>query len=249
MELILILKGMTGKKLTFGANVLEFHKTLEPPHIFLKGIEVIRPHEDQKVWGYMEKFFNKFFRDTRNRVFVFGINPGRFGSGTTGIPFTDPVVLENVCGIGNTLVKRQETSSKFVYQFIQQWGGPHAFYRDFFLTAISPIGFIRNGVNCNYYDNPELFRAVRSFIVDTLTAQLAFGARRDIVIVLGSGKNQKVFNDMNQEYGWFEEIYAVEHPRFIMQYRRKYLKKYLKKYQDIFSRALLQKLSTTKSRA
>jgi len=175
----------------------------------------------------------------RNRVFVFGINPGRFGSGTTGVPFTDPVALENVCGIANKLVKRRETSSEFVYQFIERWGGPHVFYRDFFLTAISPIGFIRNGINYNYYDHLVLFREVRSFIVDTLAAQLTFGARRDVAIVLGSGKNQKIFGDLNREYGWFKEVYAVEHPRFIMQYRRRYLKRYLKKYQDIFSRALL----------
>lgn len=230
---------MIKKKLTFGNKVLKFYKTLTPPCIPLKGVGVIQPYENREVWEYMEKFFNKFFRDMRKRIFVFGINPGRFGSGTTGIPFTDPVALENVCGIVNKLVKRRETSSEFMYQFIEHWGGPNVFYRDFFLTAISPIGFIRNGVNCNYYDDPALFRAVRPFIVGTLTTQLAFGARKSTAIILGSGKNQKVFSDLNREYGWFKEVYALEHPRFIMQYRRKYMRDYLKKYQEVFSRAVL----------
>jgi len=227
------------KRLTFGNKVLEFYKTLKLPLIPLKGIEMIHPYKDQEVWGYMEKFFNKFFRDTKKRVFVLGINPGRFGSGTTGIPFTDPFALERVCGITNGLVKRRETSSEFIYQFIEHWGGPRTFYRNFFLTAVSPIGFTRNGINCNYYDNPELFRAVKPFIIDTLRAQLAFGSQKDVVIVIGAGKNQKIFSELNREYGWFKEVYTLEHPRFIMQYRRRYIRDYLKKYQDTFSRALL----------
>lgn len=227
------------KKPTFENKVINFYKNLTHPHISLKGIEAIQPYKDPEVLGYMEKFFKKFFHDTRKRVFVFGINPGRFGSGTTGIPFTDPVALESVCDIENTLTKRRETSSEFIYKFIKHWGGPRAFYRDFFLTAVSPIGFVQSGVNCNYYDHLGLLKVVRPFIVDTLTTQFAFGARQNTVIVLGSGKNQKIFNDLNLEYGWFKKIYVLEHPRFIMQYRRRYMQDYIKKYQDIFSRALL----------
>ena len=135
---------MVRKRLTFGNKVFQFYKTLTPPYITLKGIEVIQPHENHEIWGYMEKFYDKFFQDTRNRVFVFGINPGRFGSGTTGITFTDPVALESICGITNKLVKRREISSEFIYKFIEHWGGARLFYRDFFLTAISPLGFVRN---------------------------------------------------------------------------------------------------------
>jgi len=230
---------MAKKRLTFGNKVIEFYKTLIPPHIPLKGIGVILPYEDQEVLEYTEKFFNKFFRDTRKRVFVLGINPGRFGSGTTGIPFTDPVSLENACGIVNKLVKRREISSEFMYRFIEHWGGARAFYRDFFLTAISPIGFVYDGKNCNYYDDQTLFRSVKPFIVHTLEEQFAFGARKNTAIVLGSGKNQKIFNALNLEHGWFKKVYVLEHPRFIMQYRRKKMQYYLNKYQDIFSRALL----------
>ena len=225
--------------MTFCNKVLEVYKTLTPPRIPLKGIEAILPYQNLEIWGHTERFFNKFFRDSRERVFVLGINPGRFGSGATGIPFTDSVELEHTCGIANNLAKRRETSSEFMYRFIKRWGGPHAFYRDFFLTAVSPIGFVQRGVNCNYYDHPTLLKSVRPFIVDTLTAQFALGARKNKVIVLGSGKNQKIFNDLNLEYDWFREVYVLEHPRFIMQYRRSEMRGYLDKYQAIFSRALL----------
>lgn len=40
--------------------------------------------------------------------------------------------------------------------------------------------------------------------------------------------------------GFFKKLYAVEHPRFIMQYRRKQLLQYIEKYQQIFSEALAQ---------
>ena len=91
------------------------------------------------------------------------------------------------------------------------------------------------------YDHLTLLKAVKPLIVDTLIAQFAFGTRRNTVIILGSGKNQKIFNDLNLEYGWFETVYVLEHPRFIMQYRRRKMQDYLNKYQDIFSRALLRR--------
>jgi hypothetical protein len=98
---------------------------------------------------------------------------------------------------------------------------------------------VLNGVNCNYYDSPELFSAVQPFIVETMTRQIACGARQDVAIVLGSGKNKKVFSRLNKEHGWFKELYFLEHPRFIMQYRRKYVQEYLEKYHDVFCQTLL----------
>ena len=196
----------------------------------------------------MEKFFNKFFQDARKRVFVIGINAGRLGSGTTGVPFTDPIELENSCGISNTLTKRREISSEFLYKFIAKWGGARTFYGDFFFTGMLPVGLVRDGKNCNYYDHPKLLSVMTPFIVDTLTKQVAFGASQEAVIILGSGKNQKIFAKLNKEYAWFKQVYVLEHPRFIVQYRGKYLKRYLKKYHDTFSQALSQVDKNTRLR-
>ena len=231
---------MTAKKATFGNQVLEFYKTLVPPTIRVKGVKVIQPHKNEGVWTNMEKFFNKFFQDTKKRVFVIGINPGRLGSGTTGVPFTDSIELENSCDIANTLVKRREMSSGFLYKFIAKWGCAGTFYKDFFFTGMLPLGLVRDGKNCNYYDTPKLLSAVKPFMVETLIKQFAFGAREEAVIILGSGKNQKVFKELNEEHCWFKKVYVLEHPRFIVQYHSKDLKKYLKKYQDTFSQALSQ---------
>lgn len=160
-------KTMTVKKVTFGNHVLEFYRTLVPPSIHLKGIKVMEPHKNKEVRTYMEKFFNKFFQDNKKRVFVIGINAGRLSSGTTGVPFTDPIELENSCGVFNTLVKRREISSEFLYKFIEQWGSSQIFYKDFFFTGMLPVGLVRDGKNCNYYDYPQLLLATKPFIRPT----------------------------------------------------------------------------------
>lgn len=223
---------------TFGTRVLNFYKNIEAPANLPSGVAVMNPYLISEVQSYAARFLERFFSDHRSRVYVFGINPGRFGAGLTGVTFTDPVALEMFCGINNNLEKRREISSEFIYEFIKHWGGIEKFYRDFFLTAVSPLGFIRKGKNFNYYDDRKIFAILKPFIVKALDAQLACGGRRDVVILLGVGKNKKIFNELNREYRFFKKIYTLEHPRFIMQYRRKQVADYLKKYREIFSQAL-----------
>lgn len=202
------------------------------------GIRTLNPYDNAAAHARAAQFFKRYFSDDNPRTFVFGINPGRFGGGLTGVAFTDPVALESFCGIRNDLPKRRETSSRFVYAFIQRWGGPRKFYADFFLTAVSPIGFVRAGVNFNYYDDPRLLAAVEPFIVRSMRAQLAIGARRGAAILLGSGRNREVFERLNGEHGFFRRLYVLEHPRFIMQYRRRRAGEYLRKYSRVFTEAL-----------
>lgn len=54
------------------------------------------------------------------------------------------------------------------------------------------------------------------------------GANKESAIVLGI-KNYSIFSDLNKKYRFFKNIYALEHPRCIMQYRRRRLQEYLKK--------------------
>lgn len=223
---------------SFGKRALAFHMGIEVPADLPEGIQAMNPYSDARVRKYAQQFFNSFYSDDSPRTFVFGINPGRFGGGLTGIAFTDPVALQSLCGIGNDLEKRREISSEFIYEFIQQWGGPRKFYRDFFLTAVCPIGFIRDGVNCNYYDSPVLLAALKPFILRAVNAQLSMGACRASAILLGSGANLKFFADLNKAHGFFNTLYALEHPRFIMQYRRRRVADYLQKYSEVFTQAL-----------
>jgi hypothetical protein len=191
----------------------------------------MNPYADPHVRGCVRAFLERYFSDNEKRVLVFGINPGRFGAGITGVTFTDPVALAEECGIENDLPRRQELSSIFIYDVIERYGGTRKFYSRFFLTAVSPLGFTRHGRNLNYYDDPTLTRDMTPFITNAIEQQIALGGRRDRAIVLGLGDNARFVQQLNERHGFFRRIDALEHPRWIMQYRRRQLDTYLAKYE------------------
>lgn len=219
---------------TFASRAFRFYTQLRGPRV-PKGVGVMNPYLEASVQRCVRAFLDKFFPDNLERTLVLGINPGRFGAGITGVTFTDPVALADFCGIPNHLARRRELSAVFIYDMIERFGGPEAFYGKFFLTAVSPLGYTRDGLNLNYYDEPALAKAVTPFIVDSLTKQIALGCRRDVAYVLGFGTNRKFLEKLNAEHRFFERIVALEHPRWIMQYRRKKLDFYIQKYVEALS--------------
>ena len=185
-------------------------------------------------------FYTKYYNDDRERHLILGINPGRFGAGVTGIPFTDTVRLQEKCGLSIPGLKSYETSSVFIYEMIDKYGGAERFYFDFFISSISPLGFTYKGstgreVNYNYYDSKELSEVIHEFIIDSLKKQLEFGIKRDVCFCLGTGKNFKFLSELNKEYRFFGRIEPLEHPRFIMQYRTNKKNTYIDKYIGKFS--------------
>ena len=191
----------------------------------------MNPYRDPRVLGYVRAFLDRFYGDNGERTLILGINPGRFGAGVTGVTFTDPVALNDFCGIENHLARRRELSSVFVFDVVRHVGGPAAFFSKFFLSAICPLGFTKSGVNMNYYDDARLAEAVTPFIVKTLRRQIALGARQDVAIILGAGTNLKFIQRLNEEHRFFRELRGLDHPRFIMQYRRKRVADYLRTYE------------------
>jgi hypothetical protein len=223
---------------TFADKAIRFHQQL---NLELPGSEVVvmNPFRDQAVMQMVTQFYKQFFDDNNPRTFLLGINPGRFGAGITGIAFTDPIHLETKCGIPNTFKKQYELSSQFIYQVIDAMGGAKDFYSKFYFTAASPLGFTHGGKNINYYDEPALRELVTPFIHSTLREQLTFGAGRRSAICIGGDKNYKFLSRLNDELQLFEEIVPLEHPRFVMQYRRKTLDDYVDKYLDALKRCEL----------
>ena len=221
------------KNLTQSYAILQFYEKLRPDFPIPEGVVILNPFIDKGSRQLVEIFYDKFYGDAYPRKFIFGINPGRFGGGVTGIPFTDPIRLEQACGIPNLLPKKAELSSQFVYAVIEQYGGAEVFYKDFFITAMSPLGFTRDGVNLNYYDDKALLKASEPFIVDSIRQQ-----QKDIITTtntcycLGEGTNYKIFQRLNDQYHFFETIIPLPHPRWVMQYRRKKLGEYVQLYVD-----------------
>lgn len=226
------MKGVS-QNLTQSYAILDFYKNLHPDFPVPKGVAIMNPFSDKTAWALTKEFYEKFYSDTKPRQFIFGINPGRFGGGVTGIPFTDPIRLENECGIKNDLAKKAELSSLFVYEVINAYGGAKKFYGDIFITALSPLGFTKDGLNLNYYDDKELIKDSKPFIIDCIQRQLAtIATNRDYCFCLGEGTNFKIFNKLNAEHGFFKEIIPLAHPRWVMQYRRKRVGEFVGLYVD-----------------
>jgi hypothetical protein len=224
------------KDQTFSERTIRFYHALNIKEKLPDAIEVLNPYKNPKVIEYCKTFYTKYYNDTKGRRLILGINPGRFGAGVTGIPFTDPVMLERECGIKNEFDKRGELSSDFVYRLIDQMGGPSHFYTHYYIGAVSPLGFVKDGKNFNYYDSKELMHKLKPFILKALIDQIGLGINSRKCYCLGQGKNFEYLKFLNEEIRLFDEIIPLPHPRWVMQYKRKELTKYLMDTASILSK-------------
>lgn len=227
--------------MTFAEKVIQFHRNLHyTGHPLPPGIRIMNPFkESEHAMPIMEAFSRKYFNDTNARRLILGINPGRFGAGLTGIPFTDPKRLVSECNIAYNGKVTHEPSSVFVYRVINAYGGAEAFYKDFFINSPCPLGFTSvdaNGreKNYNYYDSPELMRAVKEFMIENIGKLIGLGVKTDVCFCFGTGKNAKFLSALNEEHRFFDKIVPLEHPRFIMQYKSAAMDEYINKYITAF---------------
>lgn len=228
--------------MTFAEKIIHFNKNLDLTVTLPDNIRVMNPFKENKdALEISSAFYKKYYNDHNQRRLILGINPGRFGAGVTGIPFTDTKRLEEKCEIKLKGVTSHETSSVFVYDMIEQFGGVEKFYSRFYINSVSPLGFVKinkNGkkVNFNYYDSKALQELITPFIIESLKKQISFGVDRNIVYSFGAGKNLKFLQTLNQEYHFFDQIVPLEHPRYIMQYKLKQKKLYIDKYIKAFNK-------------
>lgn len=221
---------------TFAERAITFNNSLQFEGILPQGVGVMNPFEENpEAVKASEQFYRRYYNDNNNRHILIGINPGRFGAGQTGVPFTDPIRLRDECRIPYEGGTSRESSSVFIYEMISAFGGVEKFYSNFFISALSPLGFTKltakgNSVNHNYYDSKELLELSTPFMIESLEKQLSLGIYTDKAICLGTGKNYQFLKKLNSTYGFFKEIIALEHPRFIIQYKSKFKDEYILKY-------------------
>jgi hypothetical protein len=239
---------MSSKKLpadaTFADRVIDFNKHVHFEGKLPAGIRIMNPfREDENVIPISSAFYKKFYDDHKPRHLILGINPGRFGAGVTGIPFTDTKRLKNECGIPYPGKETHEPSSVFVYEVIKAFGGAKAFYEQLYINSMSPLGFTSVGpngkeINYNYYDSKELTDAVYDFIVNNIRTQIGLGVKTAVCFCFGTGKNEKFLRQLNDKEGFFGKIVALEHPRFVVQYKLKSKQVYIDKYLAAFHEAM-----------
>lgn len=221
---------------TVADKIIAFNRSLHYEGVLSEGIRIMNPfRENEQVLPVSEKFYKKFYNDNRQRKLMLGINPGRLGSGATGVPFTDTQRLSEQCGITIPGLHTHEPSSVFMYEMIAACGGVQAFYGDVYISSVCPLGFTRitgpgKEVNYNYYDSSALQEAVLPFIEWNIVQQLAIGCDDEVCYCLGSGKNYRFLSKLNEQRRYFGRIVPLEHPRYIMQYKQKAMRQYIDDY-------------------
>jgi hypothetical protein len=228
--------------MTFADKVLSFNHSLQLNSFNLPtDVEVMNPFTEPEVQRITQQFYQKYYADRQKRFIILGINPGRHGAGTTGIPFTDPHKLIDHCGIHTEDISTAELSAEFIYKVINAYGGPDLFYKRYYINAVCPLGFIKRKnkkfVNYNYYDDRELLLSIKDFIINCIKMQMEFNINSEICFCLGMDKNFKYLTALNDEFKFFKTIVPLSHPRFVMQYRRKSVDVHVKEYLDAFKKA------------
>lgn len=221
--------------ITFAEKVIRFNKSLHYTGKLPKGFKVLNPYLDNpETMEVMKQFYFKFYHDTQKRKFIIGINPSRHGAGVTGVPFTDTKRLDVVCGIKMQSAYTHEVSSVFMYEMIKDYGGPVEFYKQFYINSPFPLAIVRKTddqkwLNANYYDDAKLFNMVKDFMIDSLKKHISMGIDTSEAYVLGK-KNADFLKILNKEAKLFGKLTALEHPRFIQQYKSKEKQIYIDKY-------------------
>lgn len=225
---------------TFADRAIAYYNHLAAPTNLPPGLGVMNPYPRPDVQRVVQEFYAKFYGDTRPRVFVLGINPGRFGAGVTGISFTTPQNLRRYCGIENDLRDTPELSSRFIYQIVEAFGGARAFYGQFFLTSLFPLALTKDGKNYNFYDDRLTTDTLWPAITETVRTQMNFGADRRVAVCLGR-KNETYLRRLNEQQDFFDRIVTLDHPRYILQYKAKdvllYVERYIATLQDCLETA------------
>ncbi len=129
---------------TFADKVITFNKNLKPDISLPAGIRVMNPFaENAQALAISSAFYRKFYDDHKERHLILGINPGRFGAGVTGVPFTDTKRLNEKCGLKIKGLRTHEPSSVFVYEVIEAYGGVEKFFPIFISTPQAPWGLLK----------------------------------------------------------------------------------------------------------
>lgn len=118
---------------------------------------------------------------------------------------------------------------------IKAFGGTQLFYQQFYISAVSPLGFVKAGKNLNYYDDPLLLKRIEPLVVKWLQQQIEFGLNTNVCFCIGEGENFKYLNKLNDQHQFFQQIKSLPHPRFIMQYRLKKKQEYIQLYKNSLS--------------
>lgn len=218
--------------MSFADRLTRFLTEFPLPPPLPENVQAYSPYHEPTPRALFTEFARRYYQGEQPRVALLGINPGRLGNGRTGVAFTDPVALA-AWGIENDLPRRREPSSEFVQAVVQAMGGPQKFYQHFFLGSLYPLVLLREGLNYNFYDSPAVTAALWPSIQEAVRRQTTeVGLARHAAICLGR-RNGQYFTRLNQELQLFDQLHILDHPRFLMQYKRRALAENVARYVEV----------------
>ena len=141
-------------------------------------------------WENILEFDRKFYATDKPKTVLCGINPGRLGAGKTGIPFIDFKSLAML--IPNIERGDTERSAQFFFEIVSHFGAQN-FYRSFYVTNVSWLGYAKGTKNINFDKLPlstkeaviSLFRDEMNYIKPTTVISMADIVNEAIKSVLG----------------------------------------------------------------
>jgi len=148
-------------------------------------------------WNVMKEFQQSFYADGLPKTVLCGINPGRHGAGKTGIPFIDFASLSQMMPAVNR--QDSERSATFFYDIVNTIGA-EVFYRTFYVTNVSWLGYTHNNMNVNYDQLPE---AAKAFVYEKFKYEMSVVSPTTIISLGGVVKEtiDELFGDTNIETG------------------------------------------------
>lgn len=217
--------------MNWSETLIDYYRNLRCPNLPAE-VDCMNPYLEADVMEVVSTYFKRFYDDSNPRTLLFGINPGRFGAGITGISFTDPIILKDKLGIDHSFDLRPELSSGFIHEMIDIYGGIEQFTSRFFITSVYPLGFLKAGKNLNYYEIADWENSIKPEIIRELKTHREWNINREVGICIGKGQNLKYLTQLNKELGLFKRIITMPHPRWVMQYNLKkkdfYIDQFLK---------------------
>ena len=172
-----------------------------------------------------DAFWSTYYPKDLPREVICGLNPGRLGAGLTGVPFTDFFSLSKwLPGIKRN---DSEASAQFFFQVVQAVG-VEAFFKRFYVTNVSAVGFLKAGKNLNYHDLPQ---AALEVVECNFHEEMRTVAPTR-VIALGRHAYASVKKNVPTDV----EVSYLAHPSWIMTYRRRETDAWVQRYIDTLMR-------------
>ena len=189
-----------------------------------QGIRVLTDFESNREG--MNAFFQIYYGKAIPKIMICGINPGRFGAGKTGIPFLDFASLSQL--IPGIERQDSESSATFFFQVVKSFGA-ESFFKKFYVTNFSSLGYLRDGANLNYHDLPQaaLETVERNFLEEIATVEPTH------VISLGREVHRSVLKLLPPS---IDCSLRLPHPAWVATYKSNELDHWVERYREVLAK-------------